>query len=136
MKNRLVYSIFTLSILLFLVFFQSCSNPQDDSESRSVFRLNESNGLSSLDPAFAKDLANLNVCNQLYNSLVQLDSNLQIQASIAKDWAISPDGKIYTFTLRSDVFFHDSQSFPKGKGRRVVAGDFVFSFLRAEVMTL
>lgn len=127
-KNRFVHSIFTLFILF--VFLQSCSNQQADVETRSVFRLNESNGLSSLDPAFAKDLANLNVCNQLYNGLVQLDSNLQIQAAIAKDWAISADGKTYIFTLRSDVFFHNSQAFPQAKGRRVVAGDFVFSFLR------
>ena len=129
MKNKTIYFV---SIILFVSFslLQSCSGPQVDSELRTVFRLNESNGLSSLDPAFAKDLANLNVCNQLYNGLVQLDSDLQIQPSIASDWTISDDGKNYTFSLRTDVFFHDSQAFPQAKGRKVVAGDFVFSFLR------
>ena len=129
MKNRLTRPLLIFFLLFFIV-FQSCSDKKTDSDQRSVFRLNESNGLSSLDPAFAKDLANLNVCNQLYNGLVQLDSNLQIQAAIAKDWFISPDGKTYTFLLRSDVFFHDSKSFSKNKGRRVVAEDFVFSFHR------
>ncbi|RLD39472.1 MAG: ABC transporter substrate-binding protein [Bacteroidetes bacterium] len=128
MKNNIIGII---SFFLFLlILFESCSNQQPKTDTRTVFRLNESNGLSSLDPAFAKDLANLNVCNQLYNGLVQLDSNLHIKAAIAKKWTISPDGKTYTFTLRSDVFFHDSKAFPNGSGRKVLAKDFVFSFLR------
>jgi peptide/nickel transport system substrate-binding protein len=129
MKTRLA-SPFLLFFLLFFIGFQSCSNKKTDFDQRSVFRLNESNGLSSLDPAFAKDLANLNVCNQLFNGLVQLDADLQIQGAIAKNWSISPSGKIYTFLLRSDVFFHNSDAFSSTKGRKVVAGDFVYSFLR------
>lgn len=128
-KNRLFHSA-SLVLLVFFITFQSCSEQKTHSNQGRVFRLNESNGLSSLDPAYAKDLANLNVCNQLYNGLVQLDSNLQIQAAIAKKWFVSPDGKTYTFILRSDVFFHDSKAFSKNKGRKVVANDFVYSFKR------
>ncbi|MBN2236367.1 MAG: hypothetical protein JW729_02335, partial [Bacteroidales bacterium] len=95
-----------------------------------VFYINESNGLSSLDPAFAKDLANLNVCNQIFNGLVQLDSNLKVIPSIAKSWTITDQGKIYTFSLRKDVRFHDHPVFKEGLGRRVVASDFQFSFNR------
>lgn len=102
----------------------------DNSSNKSVFRLNEANGISSLDPAFAKDLSNLNVCKQLYNGLVQLDSAMQIRPAIAKAWEISGDGKTYTFHLREDVFFHDSKAFPNGKGRQVTAHDFVYSFQR------
>lgn len=120
----LVVSFFLISI------FQSCSNHRTYIEDRSVFHINESNGISSLDPAYAKDLSNLNVCNQIFNGLVQLDSNLQIQSSIAKDWAISSDARTYTFLLRQDVFFHDHPVFPNSKGRKVVASDFVFSFNR------
>ena len=32
--------------------------------------------------------------------------------------------------MRSDVYFHNSDAFPQSKGRRVIADDFVFSFLR------
>jgi len=127
MRNRTIYSIFPLFLLFFSL---SCSNQSTHSESGIVFRLNESNGFSSLDPVYAKDLANLNVCNQLYNGLVQLDSELQVKPAIAKSWIISSDGIKYTFNLRSDVVFHDSQAFPQSIGRKVVANDFVFSFLR------
>ncbi len=104
------------------------SNKSDDN--RSVFRYNESAGITTLDPAFAKDQAHIWACNQLYNGLVQFDDSLYIQPCIAKAWNISDDGLTYTFTLRSDVYFHDDPLFPQGRGRKVVASDFVYSFNR------
>jgi len=94
-----------------------------------IFRYNEAAGIASLDPAFARDMAHTWVCNQLYNGLVQLDDSLNVIPSIAKSWAVSEDGLAYTFNLRDDVFFHDSEVF-NSKKRKVVAGDFVYSFKR------
>lgn len=127
-KNKLTvyFSVFFILLLL----FSSCSTKNKNTDKRSVFRINESNGLSSLDPAYAKDLANLNVCNQLYNGLVQLDSNLNIQAAIAKYWSISENARLYTFHIRTDIYFHHSPAFSDGKGRNVIASDFVYSFNR------
>ena len=62
-----------------------------------VFRYNQSSGISSLDPAFSKDQATIWACNQLYNSLVALDSNLNIVPAIAQHWQVSADGLRYTF---------------------------------------
>ena len=126
-KSGYLYITFFFFVVLLL---HSCSNPTRNDEAKSVFRFNEANGVSSLDPAFAKDLANLNVCNQLFNGLVQLDSNLNIQPCIAKNWKISENGKTYTFKLRQDVFFHHNKVFKNGEGRRVLAEDFVYSFKR------
>ena len=61
--------------------------------------------ITSLDPAFAKDQRNIWAVNQLYNGLVQLDDSLQVKPSIAKNWDISEDGKVYTFSLRDDCLF-------------------------------
>lgn len=116
-------------LLLFIISFLSCSRSVDYDSSGSVFRYNESSGIVSLDPAFAKDLPHIWVCNQLFNGLVSLDENLEIIPSIAKKWTISNDGKTYIFHLRSDVYFHENQIFNGGK-RKVVAKDFVFSFNR------
>ncbi len=68
--------------------------------------------------------------HQLYNTLVEVDSSLHIVPSLAKRWTISQDKKTYTFYLRSDVFFHDDACFTNAKGRRLVAGDVVYSFQR------
>ena len=107
----------------------SCSH--HDHNDKMIFRYNESAGITTLDPAFAKDQALTWACRQLYNGLVQLDSNLQVQPGIAKRWSISPDGLTYTFTLRNDVIFHTNALFPSPDStRRVTAGDFVYSFSR------
>ncbi len=95
-----------------------------------IFRFNLSTGLNSLDPAYAAVQSNVWIVNLMYNGLVQTDDSLNIIPCIAKRWDISPDGLTYTFYLRKDVFFHDSNIFPDGKGRAVTANDFVYSFNR------
>ncbi len=117
-------SLFTLAILFLL----SCS--ADERESKMIFRYNESAGISSLDPAFARNQANMWMIHQLYNTLVEVDDSLLIKPALAKSWKISDDGKEMVFTLRSDVYFHDDQCFPKGKGRKFSASDVVYSFHR------
>ncbi len=98
---------------------------------KQIFRYNESAGIATLDPAFAKDQSIIWPCRQLYNGLVELDSNCNVQPSIAKSWIISPDGLTYTFTLRSDVCFHRNPIFlTPDSTRTVVASDFVYSLRR------
>jgi peptide/nickel transport system substrate-binding protein len=108
----------------------ACANRRAEREGRSVFRYNEASGISSLDPGFAKDLPNIWATNQLYNGLVQLNEKLEVEPCIASLWEVSTDGMEYTFHLRSDVCFHNHPVFEGGVGRKVVAGDFVFSFQR------
>ncbi|HNF49852.1 MAG TPA: ABC transporter substrate-binding protein, partial [Chitinophagales bacterium] len=109
------------------IFFSCKTKPL---HKRNVFRLNFYFGLFSLDPAFAKDQGTMWADNQLYNGLVQVDSALNVRPCIAKSWNISKDGLLYEFVLRNDVFFHDNDKFPDGKGRKVTAQDFVYSFGR------
>ena len=106
----------------------SCKPTFDEHVHNNVFALNLYANLASLDPAFSKDQNSMWVCNMLYNGLVQMDSNLQVQPSIAKRWTISDDGKVYTFYLRDDIFFADNNLFPQR--RKVVAQDFVYSLGR------
>lgn len=118
-----------ISIILLIWVISSCGGDRKRSENKSIFHYNEAAGLANLDPAFARDQAHIWVCNQLYNSLVQLDDNLEIKAAIAKSWDISPDGKTYTFHLRNDVYFHENAAFKNG-APNVRAEDFVYSFNR------
>jgi oligopeptide transport system substrate-binding protein len=113
-----------------LLFINSCKSPDQENASLTVFRYNEFSNITSLDPAFAKDQANIWACNQLYNGLLQLDDRLKIQPCIAKAWEVDSSGTCYIFHLRRDVCFQDHPIFPGGKGRKVNANDFVFSFNR------
>lgn len=114
-------------LLLGLLALTACSGPAG-METRKVFRYNESSGISSLDPAFANDQAKSWACNHLFNGLVKLDSNLEVQPCIARSWQISEDGLTYTFQLRTDVFFHRDSLL--AENRKVVASDFIYSFSR------
>ena len=118
-----------VGFFLGILFFTACSDKYDNKD-LDIFRYNESSGIATLDPAFAKDQASIWASNQLFNGLVQLDKSLNIQPSIAKGWEISGNALQYTFFLRNDVYFHDHKIFDNGKGRRVVAQDVEYSFNR------
>ena len=112
-------------------YFASCGGGEADQHDTSqVFSFNELGDVSSLDPAMSGSFENNWAVNQLYNGLVEMDAELNVQPCIAKSWLISDDGLTYTFNLRNDVVFHDDPQFPDGKGRNVTASDFVFSFSR------
>ena len=97
---------------------------------KKTFRYNEPTGIASLDPAFAKNQSIIWPVHQLYNTMVQTDARLNIVPSLANSWEISDDKKTYVFHLRRDVFFHDNEAFPDGKGRRMNASDIVYSLSR------
>lgn len=96
---------------------------------KKIFRYNESSGLASLDPAFAKNKQVMWATHQLYNTLIEIDSNLQMKPALAKRWEISDDNLTFTFYLRQDVFFIDDACF-KNTPRQLVAPDVVYSFNR------
>jgi ABC-type transport system substrate-binding protein len=118
----------SLTILLLSWFFISCYN--SEKQSGNIFHYNEQTGIASLDPAFAKNQSIMWAVHQLYNTLVEADSQLNIVPSLAKHWEISDDKKTYTFYLRNDVVFHDDACFPNGKGRAMTAKDVEYSFKR------
>ncbi|MBP6827353.1 MAG: hypothetical protein KA165_12395, partial [Saprospiraceae bacterium] len=118
-------------IILFLTcLLTSCGLPDAAPETRTSFRYNQHNPVTSLDPAFARTQNNIWAVDCLFNGLVQMDDSLHVKPCIAKYWTISSDALIYRFVLRDDVYFHDDEAFPGGKGRRVVASDVVYSFRR------
>ncbi|HRY32246.1 MAG TPA: ABC transporter substrate-binding protein [Bacteroidales bacterium] len=125
MRNNLPYCLLCFSIILTVA---ACKKEGDNG--KTVFRYNESAGITSLDPAFARNQANIWAVNQLFNGLVQLNDKLEAEACIAQSWEVRDNGLTYVFHLRKDVFFHDDPCFKDGRGRRVIADDFVYSFLR------
>jgi oligopeptide transport system substrate-binding protein len=117
-----------ISLALFVLFlWLGCGRFSTD---KKIFRFNQVQGTESLDPAFAKNLNIMWHVHTLYNRLIEYDENMKVTPSLARHWDISPDRKTYTFVLRNDVYFHDNDAFPQGKGRRMTAHDVVYSFRR------
>ena len=59
----------------------------------------------------------------LFGGLVRLDGNMNVIPDIAQDWSVSADGKVYTFDLRYDAYFHN--------GDWVTTEDVIYSWERA-----
>jgi len=118
-----------IAIPIILVLFTTCQNSNKQSV-KNVFRYNESQGIATLDPAFAKTQVLIWPVHQIFNGLLQMDNELNILPCIAKEWSIKDSGKTYEFLLRNDVCFHDHKLFQNGKGRKVSAKDFEYSLNR------
>ena len=118
------------SILFLSILFAGCNTTDVDAKIKQVFRYNEHKNIGSLDPAFAKDNADISAINQLFNGLVQMDSLMNVVPAIASSWEISENAKVYTFDLRTDVYFHTHALFGTAQTRTVTAKDFVYSFDR------
>lgn len=118
--------------VLLLALIAACSGDEEHTSNngKTVFRYNEMGGLNSLDPAAANKVENIWAVNQLFSGLLQLDDSLKVIPSVANSWEVSEDGLEYTFHLRNDVYFHDNLCFEGGKGRKVIAADFEYSFFR------
>ncbi|MBI4317220.1 MAG: peptide ABC transporter substrate-binding protein [Chloroflexi bacterium] len=76
----------------------------------------------TLDPSVVGDVGSFQFIGQIFSGLVTLDDKLEVVPDIATRWDVSPDGMTYTFSLRSDVKFHD--------GTPVTARDFKYSLER------
>ncbi len=117
-------------VVLCVAMITSCGRRPEPLDHLSFFRYNEDLNITSLDPVYARNQSNIWGVAQLFSSLVELDDSLSVKPAIATRWEVSDDGLQYAFYLRDDVYFHDDDCFPEGRGRRVVAADFVFSFSR------
>lgn len=76
----------------------------------------------TFNPLFATDPAAESIIDKIYPRLVGQDPNggFVVPAALAEHWQISPDGRTYTFTLRSGVQWSD--------GVPVTANDFKFTY--------
>ena len=87
-----------------------------------------------VDPCDISDTTSSSIASQGYECLYQyhfLKRPYQLIPSLAESMPeISEDGLTYTVKLRKDVYFADDPCFPNGKGRQLVAGDFVYAWKR------
>ena len=66
---------------------------------------------SQLDPAFASADAEILVLSNVYDYLVEIDAQNQIQPGLASSWTVSQDGRTWTFALREGITFHSGADF-------------------------
>jgi peptide/nickel transport system substrate-binding protein len=130
MRPSIFRVIYCISLVCIAFAFSACSNGNPENRDHLVFHYNEHSNIPTLDPAFARNPQIIWPTNQLFNGLVQLDDSLYVQPDIAKSWKIVDSSCTFYFTLRDDVFFHESPAFGDMRTRKVTAYDFEYSFNR------
>jgi len=79
--------------------------------------------VATLDPAIGYDWQNWSMIKSLYDGLMDYaPGTTELQPDLAESYEISPDGKTFTFKLRSGVKFHN--------GREMTADDVKYSLDR------
>ncbi len=77
----------------------------------------------TLDPYAQAEGPTFNLLNQIYETLVAFDADLQLEAALATSWEVAEPTR-WRFHLREGVSFHD--------GTPLTADDVVFSIIRAQ----
>ncbi len=90
--------------------------------------------IRGFDPITAGDTASAAAIYKLYEGLLEykyLARPYEVRPLLADGLPeISEDGLTYTFRIKRGVRFHDDPCFPGGKGRELVAEDFVYGWKR------
>ena len=94
--------------------------------SGAVFKYDIAANPTTLDPQSANDSSAYEIIANLFEGLLKVDNNGDIQPAVAESYDVSEDGLIYTFKLREDVYWYDGEDFEAP----CTAQDFVFAFQR------
>ncbi|NRA44875.1 MAG: hypothetical protein HRU09_07970 [Oligoflexales bacterium] len=99
-----------------------------------VYRHVEDGAPSSVDPLHIQNTYANSLVTAIYDTLYEykyLKQPFELKPNLAASMPkVSEDGLVYTFKLKSGVKFTDDPAFKDGKGREVVAEDFVYSLKR------
>jgi oligopeptide transport system substrate-binding protein len=96
----------------------------------------ETSRIRTLDPIRAGDVPSGLAVGKIYETLLEyhyLDRPYRVIPALAADLpTISEDGLVYTFRIRSGIYFQDDPCFvaTQGRGRELTAHDFVYSIKR------
>lgn len=88
----------------------------------NILRISMETAPVSFDSAVIQDVDTSQLLQQIYEGLVQLSPDNKLVPCLADSWKISPDGKTYTFHLRSGVKFQN--------GQPLTAADVAYSLAR------
>ena len=117
MKNVLVFLTLTLAMLL------AACHKASPKESANGITIGFATEITSFDPFGNMTADARSISFNIFDGLVNIDTDGSFIPAIAASYDMSPDAKTYTFALRKGVRFHD--------GREVNAEDVCYSLQKA-----
>lgn len=106
------------------------SSLQDTTDEFSQITIGLIEPVTNFDPLFADNLSSKRVLSLIYQSLFEMNRNGVPQPGIAENVEVSSDSLEYRFTLKTELYFHDSNLFIAGVGRQIHANDVKLAFER------
>jgi oligopeptide transport system substrate-binding protein len=108
----------TAFIIASSLFFNSCTdkkninNTQLSSKHGGIFNMSLNDEITTLYPSHITQFSTLTVSSQIYEGLVKLNSKtLKVEPAIASSWNVNDDATVYSFNIRKDLLFHNTDSF-------------------------
>lgn len=98
-----------------------CQSSSSSSQNANKISINIGKEPQSLDPGKGRDLQSQTLLRMLFEGLTRVNGQNQAEPALAEKIDISPDGKTYTFTLRSAVW---------SNGMALTAHDFAYAWKR------
>jgi peptide/nickel transport system substrate-binding protein len=102
LRQRLALAAFALSLLI-----QAPVGAQDN---QKVLRIAPHSNLTILDPIWTTAYISRNHGYMIYDTLFGTDAQGKVQPQMVDKWEVSRDKKVWTFTLRAGLEFHDGKS--------------------------
>lgn len=113
-----------LSLLLVVVMvgtlFAACGSKLPEG---NLLTINIAEEPKTIDPALNSTVDGATYVIHAFEGLTTVDKDLQTVPGVAKEWKVSEDNLVYTFTIRDDAKWSD--------GKAVTANDFVYAWKRA-----
>lgn len=124
--HKLVLPLAALAVFSIALLLSGCFGKRGAGGTKgAVLRYAINSPPTTLDPARVEDGDTIDMLQQMFESVVKWNDKNGIEPNLADKWDISPDGKVYTFHLKDNVFFHSPFK------RKATAADFVYSMTRA-----
>jgi peptide/nickel transport system substrate-binding protein len=95
----------TLAIAL-----SGCASDKTAGDDSSKITIGIPQDIDGLDPHYATGAGTKEVLFNVFEGLVKPDENGNLNPAVASEYTISDDNKVYTFTLRDGIKFHDGSA--------------------------
>jgi oligopeptide transport system substrate-binding protein len=117
---RARFPFLSCATLLLFTLFSGCARHEPHADLTIINNVEP----ESLDPAIIVAQADMRVVQGLYEGLTRLEPvAARAVPGLAQNWDLSPDGKIYTFHLRTNLVW--------STGEPITSADVVYSWIRA-----
>ena len=116
--NKRVLAVFLLALLIFVTGCSKASVEQQE----SILKIAYTTDPQGLDPHRTAAVSTFNVTGNIYDTLLAITPDWEVQPRLAETYTVSTDGMEITFILRKGVLFHN--------GREMKAEDVKNSFDR------